>query len=63
MGNDGYLVECEVKEDGDKYCVTGVDWCFVSMPVGFGDTIGQAITDFKVKLRNERTTKARIQDK
>lgn len=53
MGNDGYVLECQVDVDGDKYCVQGINWDFVKMPVGFGSTIGQAIADFKNKLRNE----------
>tara|TARA_R110000850_G_scaffold24625_9_gene71931 strand:+ start:841 stop:1038 length:198 start_codon:yes stop_codon:yes gene_type:complete len=51
MGNSGVSLSCIVCAEGDKFCVTLDGSDFRTMPCGFGDTVMDAIDDFKNEVR------------
>ena len=51
FGNDGYTVEAELKQAGDKWCVMVGDDLMVGV-AGFGGQIWEAIAEFKSSFRN-----------
>jgi hypothetical protein len=51
MGNSGVTLKCVVCVEGNQYCVMLKDSDFRTMPCGFGDTVMDAIDDFKSSAR------------
>ena len=51
MRNCGVTFNCIVCNEGNQYCVMIKDSDFMTMPCGFGDTVMDAIDDFKSKTR------------
>ncbi len=52
MGNSGVTFDCIVCTEGDQYCVMIKDTCLSTMPAGFGNTVMDAIDDFKGSVRS-----------
>ena len=52
MGSSGITFDCIVCNEGNQYCVMIKDTCLSTMPAGFGNTVMDAIYDFKDSARN-----------
>lgn len=62
FGNDGFSIQCELCVEGDKWCVMMVGQHFSISPSGFGHTVSDAVSNFKMAVRNELTPKLKKDD-
>ena len=54
MGDSGVTFNCIVSEAGGQYCVMIKGTCLYNNPAGLGNTIMDAIENFKDKVRNNQ---------
>lgn len=52
FGNDGFKVTARISVEGNQWCCHAGD--FAEMPAGFGNTIQEAVSDYKSVVRNEK---------
>jgi hypothetical protein len=51
FGNDGFKIKAELSKDGDQWCVLVGDNIQEGV-AGFGHSIGEAVYDLTVRVRN-----------
>jgi hypothetical protein len=62
FGNSDYAIECKACIEGDVWCVMMIDQPFETSPCGFGTTINDAISNFKIAIRNEPVPRVKAKE-